>query len=55
MNNSLNEPDRSRSDTLYGKVNTPMHFNNVVRRGTLIPTHEVRASLRRLLQMEVTA
>ena len=57
MNKSLNEPEPSRSHTLYCKVKTPMHFNNVaadVRRLILVSSLEIRASSRRLLQQEVT-
>ena len=57
MNNSLNEPEPSRSHTLYCKVKTPTHSDCVaadVKRLIPVPSLEFTASLRRLLQKEVS-
>lgn len=57
MNNSLNEPERSRSHTLYCKVNAPHQLKFVaadVRRLVLIPLVEFQAALHPRLHTEVS-
>ena len=57
MNNSLNEPERSRSHTLYCKVKAPIQPDSLaadVRRLVLVPTVEFQAAIRPRLHTEVS-